>query len=102
MTRPILHHTSPARPRDPRAGEKRQGPAPQPPPPWRNWLLFIGLVATLLLFFLPIGRSTVTQLSYTQFVDKVTAGQVKTATIDPNGAVTGTLTNRTDYSSQIP
>src|SRR5919198_6668685 len=102
MTRRIFHHTSPAKPPHPRAGEKRQGPAPEPPPSWRNWLIYIGLAATLLLFFLPIGRPSVNQLSYTQFLDKVNVGQVKTATIDPDGAVSGTLSNSTHYSSQIP
>jgi cell division protease FtsH len=102
MTRRIVHLTNPAKPRDPRADQKRQGPAPQPPPSWRNWLIYIGLAATLLLFFLPIGSSTVNQLTYTQFVDKVNADQVKTATIDPDGAVSGTLSNGTHYTSQIP
>jgi cell division protease FtsH len=98
----ILHQTSPAKSRDPRAGEKKRGPAPSPPPTWRNSLLYIGLAVTLLLFFLPLGNSPSTELSYTQFLNRVAANQVKSATIDPNGSVTGTLSNGKDYSSQIP
>jgi cell division protease FtsH len=102
MTRRIVHQTSTARPSDPRAGQKRQGPAPSPPPRWWNWLIFVGLALTLMLFLLPAGKTTTTQLSYTQFLTKVTASQVKTATIDPNGSVTGTLSNGAHYSTQIP
>ncbi|MFL5799764.1 MAG: ATP-dependent zinc metalloprotease FtsH [Actinomycetota bacterium] len=101
MRRRIVHQTSPAQPRDPRASEKRQGPAPPPPPPWRHWLLYLGIAATIVLFFLPIGRTS-SQLTYTQFVNDVKANRVKTATIDANGGVSGTLTDGNDYSTQIP
>jgi len=97
----MFHRTSPAQPRDSRAGQKRQGPAPPPPPPWRHWLLYIGIAATILLFFLPIGRSS-SELTYTQFVNDVTANRVKTATIDSNGGVSGTLIDGKGYSTQIP
>jgi cell division protease FtsH len=102
MPRMTVHHTSPAKPRDPRAAEKRRGPAPPPPPPWRHWLLYLGILATIALLFLPIGTQPSNQLTYTQFVDDVTANRVKTATINANGGVTGTLTNGTSYSTQIP
>src|SRR6266540_2364990 len=102
MIRRIVHQTSPAKSRDPRAGEKKHGPAPSPPPTWRNWVLYIGLALTLLLFFLPLGRARSTDLSYTQFLNKVAANQVKSATIDPDGSVTGTLSTGVDYSTQIP
>jgi cell division protease FtsH len=97
----IVHRTSPAQPRDSRAGQKRQGPAPPPPPPWRHWLLYIGIAATIVLFFLPIGRTS-SELTYTQFVNDVTANRVKTATIDSDGGVSGTLTDGKAYSTQIP
>jgi cell division protease FtsH len=102
MIRRIVHQTTPAKSRDPLAGEKRHGPAPSPPPPWRNWLLYIGLTATLLLFFLPLGKAGSTELSYTQFVNKVAANQVRSATIDPDGSVSGTLSNGANYTTQIP
>jgi cell division protease FtsH len=65
-------------------------------------LLYIGLLATIVLFFLPLGGQRATELTYTQFLDRVGANQVHTATIDPNGSVSGTLTNGTDYTTQIP
>jgi len=102
MIRRIVHQTSPAKSRDPRAGEKRHGPAPSPPPTWRNWLLYIGLAFTLLLFFLPLGKAGSTEFSYTQFLNKVAANQVRSVTIDSDGSVSGTLSNGTDYTSQIP
>jgi cell division protease FtsH len=98
----IVHQTSPAKPRDPRAGERRQGPAPPPAPGWRSWLLYLGIAGSILLFFLPIGRGAATQLTYTQFVNDVKADKVKTATIDPNGKVSGELTDGTTYATQIP
>jgi cell division protease FtsH len=102
MPRRIVHHTAPAKPRDPRANQKQKGPAPPPPPEWRRWLLYLGIAATILLFFLPIGGTSSTELSYTQFVNDVTADKVKTATIDSNGGVSGTLTDGTAYATQIP
>ena len=102
MPRRIVHHTAPAKPPDPRASQKQKGPAPPPPPAWRRWLLYLGVAATILLFFLPIGGTSSTQLSYTQFVNDVTADKVKTATIDSEGGVSGTLTDGTVYTTQIP
>ncbi|HJT37407.1 MAG TPA: ATP-dependent zinc metalloprotease FtsH, partial [Actinomycetota bacterium] len=57
---------------------------------------------TLLLFLVPIGKSTSSQLTYSQFLDKVNANQIKTATIDANGGVSGALTSGQQYTSQIP
>jgi cell division protease FtsH len=64
------------------------------------WLA--GLVVTALLLFLPSVGSDATSLSYTAWKAKVDANQVKTATIDPNGQVTGQLVNKKDYKSHIP
>src|SRR5438128_1959148 len=102
MTRRTVHQTSPAKPPLPGAGPKKQGPAPSPPPAWRNWLLYAGLALTFFLFFFPGGRNRATELTYTQFLNKVAADGVKSATVDPNGAVSGTLSNGTAYSTQIP
>ncbi len=93
--------TNPAKPPDPRAGQKQRGPAPPPPPPWRNWLIVVGLVLSLFLLFFPIGARG-TQLTYSQFLAKVRADEVKTATIDANGGVSGTLSSGASYTSQIP
>ena len=43
-----------------------------------------------------------TTLAYSQFLDDVRTDKVQTATIDADGGVTGTLTDGTKYSSQIP
>ena len=76
--------------------------APPPPPAWRNWLLVLGLVVSAVILFWPRGAPSVTELSYTDFLSRVEAGGVATAVIDPGGAVSGTLENGGDYSTQIP
>ena len=40
--------------------------------------------------------------TYSSFVSAVDANQVKTASVDPNGSVTGTLTSGENYTTQIP
>ena len=87
-----IHHTSPVRQHDPRASRRARGPAPPPPPRWSGWLIAIGLVLTVLLLFRPVmPGGAVTTLPYSQFVDRVTSDQVRTATIEANGRVTGQL-----------
>jgi cell division protease FtsH len=76
---------------------------PPPPPKWRNWLLPVGILATVLLLLHPsTGGSSPTKLSYTDFVTDVTANKVTTATIDPTGAVTGKLAAGGTYSTRVP
>ena len=85
-------------------GDRPPAPVhPQKTPSWRPWVLY-GVVALLLvLFFLPERSSTSTKtFSYSGFLTQVEAGKVRTASVEPNGAVTGTLRNGVDYSSQIP
>jgi cell division protease FtsH len=76
--------------------------APPPPPAWRNWLLVVGLIVSVLILFWPRGTRSVSELSYTDFLSRVKAGEVATAVIDPGGAVSGTLENGGDYETQIP
>ena len=76
--------------------------APPPPPAWRNWLLIVGLIASVLILFWPRSAPSVSELSYTEFLSRVEAGEVATAVIDPGGAVSGTLENGGDYATQIP
>jgi cell division protease FtsH len=100
MTR---HPTSPAKPSGPREGHREKGPAPPPPPAWRNLLIILGLVLTALLLSRPAMRGgSARDLTFSQFTARVQANQVKSATIDPNGGVTGRLTDGTRYRSQIP
>jgi cell division protease FtsH len=93
MTEPAKRGTSSDRPR---------GSAPPRPPWWQRWLPLIGLGLALLLFLYPARSTPTTELTYTAFLNQVKAGTVKTATIDSDGGVTGTLTNGKKYSSQIP
>jgi cell division protease FtsH len=61
------------------------------------------LLTIVLLFAWPMRSSSApTELSYSQFLSQVQGGKIATATIDPSGAVTGTLTGGGDYTTQIP
>src|SRR3954471_7096048 len=93
--------TTPAKPRDPGSGQKQRGPAPPPRPRWWNWVVVIGLLFSLFLLFFPASSSG-TELTYTEFLSRVRTAQVKTATIDENGAVSGTLASGQTYTTQIP
>ena len=64
------------------------------------WLA--GLFVTLVLLFLPSSSPSRTSLTFTDWKAKVDANEVKTASIDPSGKVTGDLTNKKQYESRIP
>jgi cell division protease FtsH len=68
----------------------RRRPTPPPPPGWRNWLLVLGLVVSMLILFWPQRAPSVSELSYSAFLSRVRADGVATAEIDPSGAVHGT------------
>jgi cell division protease FtsH len=70
----------------------------------RGLLLVAGIVATVALLSIPSMRAAppVSTLSFSTFTTKVQANQVASATIDPNGAVTGQLKGGGSYKSQIP
>ncbi|HTU04667.1 MAG TPA: ATP-dependent metallopeptidase FtsH/Yme1/Tma family protein, partial [Trebonia sp.] len=81
------------------------GNAPPPPPAWRHWLLPIGiLVALFLWIYAPaVHQTPSTTLTYSQFLNDVSAHKVKTVTIaESGGTSTGTLTSGEDYSVVIP
>jgi cell division protease FtsH len=60
-------------------------------------------VITLGLLFLPNVKSTPTSsFTYSQFLSSVKSGKVKTASINSNGGVSGSLKDGDDYTSQIP
>lgn len=81
-------------------------PAPAPPrrPRWHALALLVGLLLTTLLLFTPSMTKTTPNhtYTYTQLLQAVSTNQVKTATIDSNGKVTGQLRNGDNYKSQIP
>ena len=67
------------------------------------WLLPLGILITVLLLYLPHMSSTPTKnFSYSKFLSEVTAGQVKTASVNPGGGLSGTLKGGDNYTSQIP
>ena len=67
------------------------------------WLLPAGILITLLLFLIPHMSSTTTKnFTYSKFLSEVTSGDVRTASVNPGGALTGTLKGGDDYTSQIP
>jgi cell division protease FtsH len=96
------HRSSPAKSGPPR--DKPPTPAPPAPPRWRVWLLVIGVLISLFLLARPsmTSQSAPKNLNFTQFLGDVSANHVKSATINQNGAVSGTLTNGRSYVSQIP
>ncbi|HTU72059.1 MAG TPA: ATP-dependent metallopeptidase FtsH/Yme1/Tma family protein [Trebonia sp.] len=74
------------------------------PPPWRHWLLLIGLAISIVLWtVLPTHLASSTSLTYARFTSDVAAREVKTANIPPGGGTsTGTLTDGTRYNVNIP
>jgi cell division protease FtsH len=104
MPEPERHETRSARTPPDRDPRRDRGPAPPPPPKWRNWFVVAALVAWALILFVPsiVRSKPPTSLSYSQFVSRVESNRVKTATINSTGGVSGTLTNGTRYTSQIP
>ena len=78
-------------------------PAPKQPMPKRfHALWLIGLLISVALLLVPARTAKSTSLTFTAWKTKVDANQVKTATIDPSGKVTGELNDGTKYSSRIP
>jgi cell division protease FtsH len=87
---------------EPPSDRRRPTAGPPPPPGWRNWLLVLGLVVSMLILFWPQSAPSVSELSYSAFLSRVRADGVATAEIDPSGAVHGTLKAGGDYATQIP
>ncbi len=95
-----VHRSSSAR-----SGPPNDPPKPAPPkkaPRWLHTMWLAGLAFTALLLFLPSPSKSVTSLSYSDWKTLVGANQVKTATIDPDGKVTGQFVDKKDYESRIP
>ncbi len=97
-----VHRSSPAKSGPPKEPVK---PGPKPPAPrWLHMLWLLGLALTALLLFVPRSPAKTTSLSFTDWKTKVDANEVKTATIDESGKVTGQLSDKkeTHYQSRIP
>ena len=88
----------------PPQGGKPQPTAPPPPPTWRNWLWPIMIFVIFALYLFLPTRTTSTSLTYSQFLTKVSSGQVKTFedSSTAGGTSSGTLTNGKSYTVVIP
>ncbi|HEY2427670.1 MAG TPA: ATP-dependent zinc metalloprotease FtsH [Acidimicrobiales bacterium] len=95
------HHSSPAKSGPP--PDIPPKPAPNPPPRWLHFLWLAGLAVTVLLLFTPSTTSSSPKsLTYSDWRAAVDANQVKTATINTSGQVTGKLGTGQSYTSRIP
>ncbi|MQS15646.1 ATP-dependent zinc metalloprotease FtsH [Streptomyces kaniharaensis] len=94
----------PPPPGPPRGGPTPGKPPPKPPPPTlRRWLLPIGaLLALILLLVVQSPGPRGTRYGYTDFLNRVGAGQVRTVDVTDTGGVSGTLKDGTHFTSQIP
>jgi cell division protease FtsH len=97
-----IHHSSPAKsgpPTDP----PRPSTAKKPAPRWMHTLWIVGLIATLLLLFLPSSKPSATSLAFSDWKARVDDNKVQTAVIDTSGKVTGLLSDgKSHYQSRIP
>jgi cell division protease FtsH len=87
------------------APDRRTEKSPAPPPPHRRrtWLPFVGVGAALLVLRTLGAHGTSSRsLTYSTFLSQVQSNHIRSAVINPSGAVSGNLTNGTAYSSQIP
>ena len=101
MVQRTRHLTGTAKPGQP--NDRPPAPAPPPPPRWRMWLLPVGILITLVLLLIPHMSNTPNKsFSYSKFLSEVDAGDVHTASVNPSGAITGTLKGGDNYTSQIP
>jgi cell division protease FtsH len=102
-TRHLAHRLGGEDPAPPPTSPPRRGPAPPLPPRWRSWLIPFGIMLTLwLVFGNLVTHATVEELDYSAFAAQVEAGEVAEVTIDPDGAVAGTLEDETRFRTQIP
>jgi cell division protease FtsH len=97
-----VHHSSPAKSGPPKEPLK-PGPG-KPAPRWLHMFWVLGLALTLLLLLVPRSPTKTTSLSFSAWRTKVDANQVKSATIDESGKITGQLSDdkQTRYESRIP
>jgi cell division protease FtsH len=104
ITRIRLNHRHLSRSVEPGPPKEPPQPNPPQPPTWRRWLMPIGILILLGLLFWPslFRGNSATEYSFTTFQNKVASGEVKSVTIDSAGAVTGKLTNGTEFTSRLP
>jgi cell division protease FtsH len=93
-------------PNSPPPGDRPVKTAPPAPPGWRHWLWPIGLLATLVLFYLLPGINVhqPVSLTYSQFTSYASGGRLKTAEFQSssngsNTIVSGELSSGKNYST---
>ncbi|MEU2360605.1 ATP-dependent zinc metalloprotease FtsH [Streptomyces noursei] len=97
---PRRHASRSAKPGPPR--EPPKPPAAPRAPGWRPWLLPVILVALFVLLLSRAHNPAGTSLTYSAFLGKVDAGQVKTVDIDDKGGVNGQLKDGRKFTTQLP
>src|SRR5262245_27821965 len=85
----------------------RESPRPQAPAPrrWSRWGGWVAIGALLVLLMTPglFSRDNGDKLTYKQFMDKVEAGQVRSAEIDTeSNKITGELTSGEKFTAEGP
>ncbi|MCK7626570.1 ATP-dependent zinc metalloprotease FtsH [Streptomyces sp. RS10V-4] len=98
---PGRHATRSAKPGPPREPPKAPAGGPRPPA-WRPWLLPVVLLAVFVLLLSRTHSPSGTALTYSAFLGKVGAGQVRTVDIDDKGGVDGTLKDGRKFTTRIP
>ncbi len=91
------------------SGSSQPRPTGSAPPSvrrgWRRrpWLMLAIVAATFVALRNFGARGAPTRVyNFSSFLSQVESNHIRSASIDPNGAVTGILTNGRSYSSQIP
>ncbi|MFI7300989.1 ATP-dependent zinc metalloprotease FtsH [Streptomyces sp. NPDC050121] len=98
---PGRHLSRSAKPGPPR--EPPKPPASSPTPSWTRWLLPVATLALLLVVLMRVpSPKEGASLSYSEFVGKVTGGQVKTVDINDKGAIKGSLKDGTKFTTRMP
>ncbi|WP_171165403.1 ATP-dependent zinc metalloprotease FtsH [Streptomyces sp. I05A-00742] len=99
---PHRHLAPPGRPGPPPEPPRR--PTPQPGPSWGRWVLAFVLVTFVIVLLLARGfpGEKSHEESYSEFVAKVNAGQVRSVDIGDKGTVTGRLKDGTEFTTQLP
>ncbi|MFF7842305.1 ATP-dependent zinc metalloprotease FtsH [Streptomyces ossamyceticus] len=98
---PGRHLSRSAKPGPPREPPKPSTPSPTPSR--SRWLLPIATLALLLVVLLRApSPHEGTSLPYSEFVGKVSVGQVRTVDINDKGAIKGTLKDGTEFTTRIP